>query len=157
MNKGLLYGAGAYAIWGLLPLYWRALGALPPLEILSHRIVWALLVTIGLVALRRGGWAWLGEAARTPRTMLTFALSSLLLSANWWIYIWAVNNGHVVETSLSLWRTRSGPTVTYAALPDGTLIDVVSFRTRGGAPDVYAPIPTWRSCGMCCTSMRATP
>jgi chloramphenicol-sensitive protein RarD len=100
MNKGLLYGAGAYGIWGLLPLYWHALDALLPLEILSHRIVWALLVTLGLVALRRGGWAWLGEAMRTPRTLLTFALSSLLLSANWWIYIWAVNNGHVVETSL---------------------------------------------------------
>jgi chloramphenicol-sensitive protein RarD len=100
MNKGLLYGAGAYGIWGLLPLYWHALDALLPLEILSHRIVWALLVTLGLVALRRGGWAWLGEALRTPRTMLTFALSSLLLSVNWWIYIWGVNNGHVVETSL---------------------------------------------------------
>jgi chloramphenicol-sensitive protein RarD len=100
MNKGILYAAGAFIIWGLLPLYWHALDALPPLEILSHRIVWALLVTLILVALRRTGWAWLTQALRTPRTLLTFGLSALLLSVNWWIYIWAVNNGHVIETSL---------------------------------------------------------
>jgi chloramphenicol-sensitive protein RarD len=100
MHKGLVYGAGAYIIWGLLPLYWRALGAVPALEILAHRVVWALLVTIALVALRRGGWAWLREAARTPRTLAIFGLSALLLSLNWFLYIWAVQTGHVVETSL---------------------------------------------------------
>jgi len=62
----------------------------------------------------------------------------------------AVGRWHIVETSLSLWRTRSGPTVTYAALPDGALIDVVSFRTRGGAPrriigiDQRSPHGGWR-------------
>lgn len=99
-NKGLLYGAGAYMLWGLLPLYWRALQSVPALEILAHRVVWALVVTLALVALRRGGWAWLREALRTPRTIALFALSALLLSVNWGIYIWAVNAGHVVETSL---------------------------------------------------------
>jgi chloramphenicol-sensitive protein RarD len=99
-NKGLLYGAGAYILWGLLPLYWRALHSVPALEILAHRVVWALVVTLALVALRRGGWAWLREALRTPRTIALFALSALLLSVNWGIYIWAVNAGHVVETSL---------------------------------------------------------
>jgi chloramphenicol-sensitive protein RarD len=100
MNKGLLYGVGAYSIWGLLPLYWRALHGVPALEIFAHRIVWALLITVALVALRRGGWAWMREAARTPRTLLTFSASAVLLSINWWLYIWAVNAGHVVETSL---------------------------------------------------------
>jgi chloramphenicol-sensitive protein RarD len=100
MNKGLLYGAGAYIIWGLLPIYWKALQQVPALEILAHRIVWALVVTVALVALRRGGWAWLREALRTPRVLGAFALSALLLSVNWGLYIWAVNAGHVVETSL---------------------------------------------------------
>jgi chloramphenicol-sensitive protein RarD len=100
MNKGLLYGAGAYAIWGLLPIYWKALHNVPAVEILSHRIVWALVVAVALVALRRGGWGWLGPALRSPRVLGTFALSAVLLSVNWGIYIWAVNAGHVVETSL---------------------------------------------------------
>lgn len=100
MNKGLLYGAGAYALWGLLPLYWRALRHVPAGEILAHRVVWAVALTLALVALRRGGWTWLREAVRTPRTLATFLLSALLLSFNWLLYIWAVNAEHVVETSL---------------------------------------------------------
>jgi chloramphenicol-sensitive protein RarD len=100
MNKGLLYGAVAYAIWGLLPLYWKALHGVSALEILAHRIVWALAVAVLLVALRRSGWGWLRTAARSPRVVGAFALSAVLLSVNWGIYIWAVNAGHVVETSL---------------------------------------------------------
>jgi chloramphenicol-sensitive protein RarD len=99
MNKGLLYAVGAYGIWGFLPLFWRLLQQVPPGEILAHRIVWACLITLGLV-LARGQWSALSAAFRQPRVLLTFAASALLLSLNWFIYIWAVNNGHVVETSL---------------------------------------------------------
>ncbi|HEX5692891.1 MAG TPA: EamA family transporter RarD, partial [Roseiflexaceae bacterium] len=99
MNKGILYAAGAYAAWGLLPIYWRFLHDVPALEILAHRIVWALLVAAVLLA-ARGNWSELRAAARSPRIMLTFFASALLLFANWYIYILAVNAGHIVETSL---------------------------------------------------------
>ncbi|MBC8160344.1 MAG: EamA family transporter RarD [Roseiflexaceae bacterium] len=99
MNKGLFYAAGAYILWGLLPVYWKALSAVSPAQILAHRVVWALLVALVLVV-GRGKWRWLAEAARSPRTLLTFLATATLISVNWGIYIWAVNSGHVVETSL---------------------------------------------------------
>jgi chloramphenicol-sensitive protein RarD len=99
MNKGIFYAAGAYIAWGLLPIFWKALHNLPALEILAHRIAWGLLVALLLVAYR-GRWQWLGAAARSKRTLLTFATSALLLSLNWFVYIWAVNAGYIVETSL---------------------------------------------------------
>lgn len=99
MNRGLFYAAGAYTIWGLLPIYWKALQRVPAAEILAHRIVWAMAVTLLLIGLRRRR-AWLGEAARSGRTLLAFGMSALLLTGNWFLYIWAVNAGHVVETSL---------------------------------------------------------
>jgi chloramphenicol-sensitive protein RarD len=99
MHKGMMYAAGSYVIWGLLPLFWLALGNVPALEILSHRVVWALAVTLLLTAARKS-WAPLGAALRSWRTLLLFALSSALLAANWFIYIWAVKAGYVVETSL---------------------------------------------------------
>ncbi|GAB4423524.1 MAG: hypothetical protein OHK0015_01250 [Chloroflexi bacterium OHK40] len=100
MHKGVAYAVGAYALWGLLPLYWRALGSVPALEILAHRVVWALIVALLLLAYRRSGWGWLRETLHRPRQLAAFALSALLLSANWFLYIWAVHAGHVVETSL---------------------------------------------------------
>ncbi len=99
MNKGILYAAGAYIIWGLLPLYWRALATVPAGQILANRIVWSL-VFVGLVLTVRRHWSWLGGALRRPRVLLTFALSGLLLGVNWYTYIWGVNAGFVVETSL---------------------------------------------------------
>src|SRR5690242_19744646 len=99
MNKGIFYAAGACIVWGLLPIFWKALHNLPALEILAHRIVWGLLVALLLVAYR-GRWQWLGAVAHSKRTLLTFATSALLLSLNWFVYIWAVNAGYIVETSL---------------------------------------------------------
>lgn len=99
MNKGILYAAGAYAAWGLLPLFWKALQSVPALEILAHRIVWALGLTLLLTAIR-GQLRQLGVSLRSPRILLAFGLSAVLLSLNWFIYIWAVNAGHIVETSL---------------------------------------------------------
>lgn len=99
MNKGLFYAAGAYVIWGLLPLYWKALGDVPAAQILAHRIAWALVVALVLVGVR-GQWAWLPAVVRTPRTLLTFIATATLITINWGVYIWAVNDGHIVETSL---------------------------------------------------------
>ncbi len=96
---GLAGGIAAYLSWGLLPLYWRPLHAVPPLEILSHRIAWSLVFLAALLTVR-GQWAWLPAAMRRPRVVGLFALSATLLSVNWFLYIWAVNTGHVVEASL---------------------------------------------------------
>jgi chloramphenicol-sensitive protein RarD len=99
VNRGVLYAAGAYTVWGLLPIFWKALQHVPALEILANRVAWAVLVALAIGAVR-GGWAWLGPALRSPRVLLIFALSALLLAVNWGLYIWAVNAGNVVETSL---------------------------------------------------------
>lgn len=99
MNKGIFYAAGSYVLWGLLPIFWKALQHVPALEILAHRMVWSLAVVLLLVALQRH-WRWLNAAFRSRRTLLTFMSTALLLSVNWFVYIWAVNTGHIVESSL---------------------------------------------------------
>ena len=98
MNTGILSAALAFLCWGLFPLYFHAIGDVPPLQILAHRVVWSLLFLVIVLAVRRQ-WAWLA-LVRQPRVFGSFAASALLLSVNWLIYIWAVNNGHVIEASL---------------------------------------------------------
>ena len=97
---GLLPGVAAYLIWGVFPLMFAALVPASPLEILAHRIVWSL-VAVGLVllALRRP-WSWVVALLRSRQRLLRMALAALLIATNWLTYIWAVNNGHVVEGSL---------------------------------------------------------
>jgi chloramphenicol-sensitive protein RarD len=91
-------------MWGLLPLYFHLLAAVPPLDIVLHRSLWSLaFVLVLLAALRR--WTWLREIVRRPRAFGVAALSALLLSTNWLVYVWAVNNGRVVESSLGYFIT----------------------------------------------------
>lgn len=99
MKKGMVYAVGAYVAWGFLPVYWKALHNIPALEILAHRVVWGLAVAIVLASYRIG-WRWLGAITHNKRILLTFVASALLLSLNWFIYIWAVNAGYIIETSL---------------------------------------------------------
>lgn len=86
-------------MWGVFPLYFKSLQEIPPMEILLHRMVWSLLFVVIVLAWRRQ-WSWLGDVLRAPKVLAGFAASAMLLSSNWFIYIWAVNNGHVVESSL---------------------------------------------------------
>ncbi len=99
MNRGFLYGIAAYVIWGFLPLYWKALQEVPAGEILANRIVWSFVFVMLLLALR-GNWRWLRPALKQRRVLLTFTATALLLGINWFTYIWAVNAGFVIETSL---------------------------------------------------------
>ena len=99
MNKGMWLAVGAYATWGFFPLYFHALKGVPPLEILSHRVVWALLFLVAVLTWRRE-WDWLKPALKQKKVVLTFAAAGTLLAINWLTYIWGVNNGYVVETSL---------------------------------------------------------
>ena len=104
MNSGLLYAATAYAVWGLFPLYFKTVQDVPPLQVLMHRAVWSLAFLVIVLAVRRH-WTWLGRALRDPKVLGGFAASALLLSINWFIYIWAVNQGRVVDASLGYFMT----------------------------------------------------
>jgi chloramphenicol-sensitive protein RarD len=98
-RTGLAYGFAAYGMWGLFPLYWPLLEPAGAMEILAHRMVWSLVaVALLLLALRR--WAWIAELVRQPRRLALVAVAATVVSVNWGMYIWGVNSGHVVETSL---------------------------------------------------------
>jgi chloramphenicol-sensitive protein RarD len=98
MRSGILSAALAFLCWGLFPIYFHALGDVPPMQILAHRVLWSLGFLL-LVLLFRRQWKWL-EQVRQPRVFWSFVASAVLLSANWLAYIWAVTNGHVIEASL---------------------------------------------------------
>ena len=103
-GSGIAYGVGAYVIWGLLPLYWRALDRASAFEILAHRAIWSLLICILFLAYQkqlRTTFALIKNA----RTFALLALTSLLLSINWGIYIWAVSVDRVVEAALGYYIT----------------------------------------------------
>lgn len=98
MNNGLLYALFAYTIWGLFPLYWRLLQGIPATQITSHRILWSWVVlTLVIVAQRQ--WREFSRSFNR-RILLSYSAAALLISINWILYIWAVNNNHIVETSL---------------------------------------------------------
>ncbi len=98
-RRGLAYGVAAYGMWGLFPLYWPLLEPAGALEILAHRIVWSLVtVAIVVVALRRTAAVRAVLADRRARLLLMGA--AVVITLNWGGYIWGVNNGRVVETSL---------------------------------------------------------
>jgi chloramphenicol-sensitive protein RarD len=99
MQTGILYAAAAYIIWGLFPIYFKSLESVSPAQILWHRIVWACVLLLIVLAFRRQ-WSWILRVLRQPKVLAGFAASALLLSINWYIYIWSVNNDHVIDASL---------------------------------------------------------
>ena len=102
--SGLVYAALAYVLWGLFPIYFHALARVDAFEIVLHRSLWSFVfMWVLLVAMRR--LRWVPAVVRQPRLVAQFALSALLLSANWLLYVWAVNHGHVVEASLGYFVT----------------------------------------------------
>lgn len=86
-------------MWGFFPIYWKVLHSVPALEILAHRMVWSLGFVLLVLAYKRR-WSWLRPALRSKRTLLTFWATGTVLSLNWFVYIWGVNAGFIVETSL---------------------------------------------------------
>jgi chloramphenicol-sensitive protein RarD len=99
MNPGIAYATLAFVLWGVFPLYFKQIASVGPLEVVLHRSVWSLLFVLAVLAvLRRFGWVralW-----DQPRRLAKFALSALLLSGNWLLYVYAVHSGQVVEASL---------------------------------------------------------
>ncbi|MFZ6690338.1 EamA family transporter RarD [Undibacterium sp. SXout20W] len=104
MRKGIFLAASAYTIWGLFPLYFKALHTVPSLEILLNRMLWSLLFLVIVLSWRKQ-WGWLASVRRQPKLIASFTISALLLSANWFIYIWAVNDGKVIDASLGYFMT----------------------------------------------------
>lgn len=99
-NKlGLVFGVSAYSLWGAFPLYWPLLEPANPLEIVSHRAVWTLVFCFIVLATTKALKSTLATLKR-PKIAAKLFLTSLLISINWLVYIWATNNGHVVEASL---------------------------------------------------------
>ncbi|WP_034267645.1 EamA family transporter RarD [Actinospica robiniae] len=98
-RRGLIYGIAAYALWGLFPLYWPLLKPAGALEILASRMIWSLVAVAVLLAARKH-WSWFAELRRTPRKIALLGAAAALVSVNWGTYIWAVNAGRVLETSL---------------------------------------------------------
>lgn len=96
---GALAGAGAYTLWGLFPLVFHQLRSVGAGEILVHRVVWSFVVVVGLLALR-GDRRWFDQVRTKPHGLQRLALAAVLIATNWLVYIWAVNNDHVVEAAL---------------------------------------------------------
>ncbi|HVX69234.1 MAG TPA: EamA family transporter RarD [Mycobacteriales bacterium] len=98
-RRGTAMGLAAYLIWGMFPLYWPLLEPADSVEILAHRVVWSLLSVAVLLLAIAGRTAW-RSLARDARSLSLLALAGVLIGINWGVYIWGVNHGHVVETSL---------------------------------------------------------
>ena len=99
MSLGIAYAALAFVLWGVAPLYFKQIASVDAFEIVLHRSLWAMLFLLGVLAATRR-WAWWGQALRQPRLLAVTALSALLLSGNWTLFVWSVNNGHVIDASL---------------------------------------------------------
>ncbi|MGH3446916.1 MAG: EamA family transporter RarD [Nocardioidaceae bacterium] len=98
-RRGLVFGVGAYAMWGLFPLYWPLLEPAAATEILAHRVLWSLLLT-GLMLLVTRRMAAVRHIWSNPRVRWIMIGAGFAIGCNWFTYIWGVNNGHVVEASL---------------------------------------------------------
>lgn len=98
-RRGLFAAIAAYALWGVFPLYWYLLREVPSLQIIAHRVIWCAVFVVGFLLLR-DGTSWLRRALAGKRVLPMLAVSSLLISANWGIYIWAVTHERVVDASL---------------------------------------------------------
>ena len=101
---GIGFGLLAYLIWGFFPLYFRQLSAVPPMDVLSHRAVWAC-VFVGVLLTLRARWANVAAILRAPRQLAMLALAALLVGSNWLVFLWAVANQQVVASSLGYFLT----------------------------------------------------
>lgn len=96
---GVLYGLAAYGWWGFAAIYFKAVKAVPPLEILAHRIVWSVIIlAVLLFALRR--WETIRSVLRSRTALLWLGASTVLIAVNWYTFIWAITRNHILDASL---------------------------------------------------------
>src|SRR5512139_2625853 len=99
MNKGILKGIGAYILWGFFPIYWKMLHQVPALQVIGNRIVWSFLLLAGVMFFTRQ-WTDFRAASASSRIIGIYSIAAVLLTINWLVYVWGVNSGFIVETSL---------------------------------------------------------
>jgi len=99
VTRSFVAASASYLLWGLFPLFWHLLAAVDATELIAHRVVWSLLFLLGVVAAQKR-LSELGRACREWQNLRVHALSGVLLTVNWLVYVWGVNSGHVIECSL---------------------------------------------------------
>ena len=103
-RDGIAAALGAYTLWGLVPIFFKQFGSVPALEIIAHRVVWSLLLVAALLIVA-GRLPAVWQAARDPRILARAALAAALVMSNWLVFVWAVNAGRILETSLGYFIT----------------------------------------------------
>jgi chloramphenicol-sensitive protein RarD len=99
MNKGILNGIAAYVLWGVFPIYWKLLHDVPAIQVIGHRVSWSFALLILFIVFTKQ-WKEFRSAALIPKTLAIYSIAGVLLTINWLIYVWGVNAGFIVETSL---------------------------------------------------------
>lgn len=98
-TKGVLCALGAYFIWGVAPIYFKSIQEVPAEEILTHRIIWSFFFMILLLTVSRH-WSYVRQVLKQPKKILVLGVTATTIACNWLIYIWAVNNGYMLQASL---------------------------------------------------------
>ncbi|WP_258240778.1 EamA family transporter RarD [Pseudidiomarina homiensis] len=141
-RQGVLFAIAAYTMWGIAPIYFKLLQQVPALEILAHRIIWSfVLVLVLIVGLRR--WLRIRPVVTNKKQMLRLTIATFLLGGNWFLFIWAINNDHILDASLGYYinpllnvaigmvvfaeRMRRMQLLAIALAVIGVLIQVISF------------------------------
>jgi len=96
---GVVYAASAFLIWGISPIYWKALQAIPAFEIILHRVVWSFIFLLPMIIMMRR-WQEFIDALKNTRALLILLVTALIVGGNWLLYIWAINSGHLLQASL---------------------------------------------------------
>lgn len=104
MLAGVLSAGCAFLMWGVFPLYLKTLKAIPPLEILSHRVFWSFIM-LALILTLRHQWGWITSIKKNPRITAAFIASASMLAINWVVYIWSINHDRIVDASLGYFIT----------------------------------------------------
>ena len=103
-RAGVFYGLAAFCWWGFVPLYFKAVAQVPPVEVLAHRVLWSLILLVALLAARRR-IQLLGLLLRDRRTLAVLVVTTLLIAANWLVFIWAVANDRLLQASFGYFVT----------------------------------------------------
>jgi chloramphenicol-sensitive protein RarD len=98
-QAGFLYGLAAYGLWGILPIYFKLLKSVPPVDIVAHRIVWSLVVLVALVSIAKA-WDQVRAAIASRKTQALLLVTAVLIGTNWLLYVYAINTGHILAGSL---------------------------------------------------------
>jgi chloramphenicol-sensitive protein RarD len=99
MNKGILNGIVTYILWGFFPIYWKFLHEVPAMQVIGHRISWSFILLVAILLVTRQ-WQDFQSTALRPKVIGIYAIAGVLLTINWLVYVWGVNAGFIVETSL---------------------------------------------------------